>query len=42
MISHQEIKNLEIEWEIREDIIEKDFTIGWVLWVIGIFIGRES
>jgi len=35
MINHQEIKNLEIEWGIREDIIEKDFVIGWILWGIG-------
>lgn len=35
MITHQEIKNLEIEWGIREDIIEKDFVIGWILWGIG-------
>lgn len=35
MITHQEIKNLEIEWGIREDIIEKDYVIGWVLWGLG-------
>lgn len=35
MITHQEIKNLEIEWGIREDIIEKDFVIGWILWGVG-------
>jgi len=27
MITHKEIKNLEIEWGIREDIIEKDYSI---------------
>ncbi len=35
MITHKEIKNLEIEWGIREDIIEKDYVIGWILWGIG-------
>lgn len=35
MISHQEIKNLVIEWGLREDVIEKDYVIGWVLWGIG-------
>jgi predicted nucleotidyltransferase component of viral defense system len=35
MISHEEIKNLVVEWNIREDVIEKDYVIGWVLWGIG-------
>lgn len=35
MITHQEIKNLVTEWRLREDIIEKDYVIGWVLWGIG-------
>lgn len=35
MISHEDIKNLVIEWQLREDIIEKDYVIGWVLWGIG-------
>jgi predicted nucleotidyltransferase component of viral defense system len=35
MITHQEIKNLVTEWGLREDIIEKDYVIGWVLWGIG-------
>ena len=35
MISHQEIKNLAIEWGLREDVIEKDYAIGWLLWGIG-------
>ena len=34
MISHQEIKNLVAEWGLREDIIEKDYVIGWLLWGI--------
>lgn len=35
MINHQEIKNLVIEWGLREDIIEKDYVIGWLLWGLG-------
>lgn len=35
MISHEEIKNLVTEWGLREDVIEKDYVIGWVLWGIG-------
>lgn len=34
MISHQEIRNLVAEWGLREDIIEKDYVIGWLLWGI--------
>lgn len=29
MISHEDIKNLVGEWSLREDIIEKDYVIGW-------------
>jgi predicted nucleotidyltransferase component of viral defense system len=35
MITHEEIKNLVVEWNIREDVIEKDYVIGWLLWGIG-------
>ncbi len=35
MITHQEIKNLINEWGLREDVIEKDYVIGWLLWGIG-------
>lgn len=34
MIGHQELKNLVIEWGLREDVIEKDYVIGWLLWGI--------
>lgn len=34
MISHEDIKNLVTESGLREDIIEKDYVIGWVLWGI--------
>ncbi|MFH1441210.1 MAG: nucleotidyl transferase AbiEii/AbiGii toxin family protein [Candidatus Omnitrophota bacterium] len=35
MILHQEINNLVSEWGLRDDVIEKDYVIGWVLWGIG-------
>lgn len=35
MINHEDVKNLVSEWNLREDIIEKDYVIGWVLWGIG-------
>lgn len=31
MITPQEIKNLVTEWGLREDIIEKDYVIGFRL-----------
>lgn len=36
MISHQELKNLVTEWGLREDVIEKDYVIGWLLWGLGL------
>lgn len=35
MIGHEEIKNLETQWSLREDVIEKDYVISWILWGIG-------
>lgn len=35
MVTHQEIKDLVNEWGLREDVIEKDYIIGWLLWGIG-------
>ena len=35
MIAHAEIKDLEVKRNLREDIIEKDYIIGWLLWGIG-------
>ncbi len=35
MITHEDIKNLVTEWSLREDIIEKDYVLGWILWGIG-------
>jgi predicted nucleotidyltransferase component of viral defense system len=34
MITHDEIKNMEVEWQLREHIVEKDYVIGWLLWGI--------
>ena len=34
MINHEEIKDLVSEWGLREDVIEKDYVIGWILWGI--------
>jgi predicted nucleotidyltransferase component of viral defense system len=35
MITTQEIRNLVTEWGLRDDVIEKDYVIGWILWGIG-------
>jgi predicted nucleotidyltransferase component of viral defense system len=35
MIDVQEIRNLVTEWGLRDNVIEKDYVIGWVLWGIG-------
>ncbi len=35
MISIQELKNFVTEWGLRDDVVEKDYVIGWVLWGIG-------
>ena len=35
MISRTELNERIREWGIREDVIEKDYVIGWVLWGIG-------
>ncbi len=35
MIRHEEIRDLVVEWDIREDVIEKDYAIGWLLWGLG-------
>ncbi len=35
MISRTELNERISEWGIREDVIEKDYVIGWVLWGIG-------
>ncbi|MEK6563486.1 MAG: nucleotidyl transferase AbiEii/AbiGii toxin family protein [Candidatus Omnitrophota bacterium] len=35
MITNQELRNLVTEWQLRDDVIEKDYVIGWLLWGIG-------
>ena len=35
MITTQELRNLVTEWGLRDDVIEKDYVIGWFLWGIG-------
>lgn len=35
MISRTELNERVREWRIREDVIEKDYIIGWLLWGIG-------
>ncbi len=35
MITHDNLKELSAEWGLREEIVEKDYVIGWLLWGIG-------
>ena len=35
MIRYQDLRNLATQFSLREDIVEKDYLIGWVLWGIG-------
>src|SRR5512137_1871899 len=35
MISRTDLNERVGEWGIREDVIEKDYVIGWLLWGIG-------
>ena len=35
MISTQELRNLVIKWGLRDDVVEKDYVLGWLLWGIG-------
>ena len=35
MITNQELRNLVTEWQLRDDVIEKDYVIGWLLWGLG-------
>ncbi|MCJ7515506.1 MAG: nucleotidyl transferase AbiEii/AbiGii toxin family protein [Dehalococcoidia bacterium] len=35
MITRTELNERVQEWSLREDIIEKDYVIGWLLWGIG-------
>lgn len=35
MISRIDINDRVREWGLREEIVEKDYVIGWILWGIG-------
>ena len=35
MIDHSDIRARAEEWSLREDVVEKDYVLGWVLWAIG-------
>ena len=35
MISRADINDRVRRWELREDVVEKDYVLGWVLWGIG-------
>src|SRR5437773_8372025 len=35
MIGRAQIDERVREWGLREDIVEKDYVLGWVLWGIG-------
>ncbi len=35
MISRADIEQRVREWGLREDVVEKDYVLGWLLWGIG-------
>jgi hypothetical protein len=35
VIGRPEIVQRSLEWGLREDVVEKDYVLGWVLWGIG-------
>jgi predicted nucleotidyltransferase component of viral defense system len=35
MINYEDIKSIATEWNIAEQVVEKNYVIGWVLWGIG-------
>ncbi len=35
MISRADIDDRVRRWDLREDVVEKDYVLGWVLWGIG-------
>jgi predicted nucleotidyltransferase component of viral defense system len=37
MISKQEILDYSQEWQLRANVVEKDYVIGWLLWGLGNF-----
>jgi hypothetical protein len=35
LISRFDLDQRVREWSLREDVVEKDYVLGWVLWGIG-------
>ena len=35
MITRTDLNDRVREWSLRDDVVEKDYVIGWVLWGIG-------
>ena len=35
MISRTILNERVRQWHVREDVVEKDYVIGWALWAIG-------
>lgn len=35
MISRVSLNERVQEWGLREDVVEKDYVLGWILWGIG-------
>jgi hypothetical protein len=35
MISRISLNERVQEWGLREDVVEKDYVLGWILWGIG-------
>ena len=35
MIDRADIEERVREWGLREDVVEKDYVLGWLLWGIG-------
>ena len=35
MIARQDLEERVREWGLREDVVEKDYVLGWVLWGVG-------
>jgi hypothetical protein len=38
MISGDKIRKRAEEWKIREEIVEKDYVLGWLLWDTGLYV----
>jgi predicted nucleotidyltransferase component of viral defense system len=35
VIGKQDILDRAAEWQLRPDVVEKDYVLGWLLWAIG-------